>query len=96
MIFLLIGQLPNRWKSKKVINRKGNWKLDSYRQIQYIQSSEQKKNLIFKAIQNKYKERFKDWNDFVVNVYWKKCNSNPDELINWLKEEHIDIYCDLF
>lgn len=96
LILLLIGLVPNRWRVKRVINKRDLWKLDSYRQIHYTQTIEQKKNLIFKAVQGKYQERFGDWGDFVTKIYWGQCNSKPESLIDWLKLNHVDIYLDLF
>ena len=96
IIFLLIGFLPNRRRTNKVINSRGNWKLDNYRQIQYIQTNEQKKNLIFKAVQGKYKERFGEWGTFVTKIYSRQCNNKSDKLIEWLRKHHSDIYVDLF
>ena len=96
IIFLLIGFLPNRRRTNKVINSRGNWKLDSYRQIQYIQTNEQKKNLIFKVVQGKYKERFGEWGTFVTKIYSRQCDNKPDKLIEWLRKHHSDIYVDLF
>ena len=95
LIFLLIGLIPIRWQSDKVINRRKIWKLDTYRQIQYTQSIEQKKNLIFKAIKGKYKNRFGDWSDF-LEIYLHKCNNKPERLIYWIKKNHPDIFIDLF
>lgn len=96
LIFLLIGSMPHRWQQQKVINNRSSWKLDDYRQIQYTQSISQKKNLIFGAVQGKYKDRFGSWNDFLFNIYHDQCHRNPGELILWLKKNHPDIYCDLF
>jgi hypothetical protein len=96
LIFLLIGLMPHRWQQQKVINNRSSWKLDDYRQIQYIQNTNHKKNLIFSAVQGKHKEKFGSWNDFLANVYYKQCHNNPDELILWFKKNYPDIYYDLF
>jgi len=95
LIFLLIGAMP-RWQLKKVMNRRSYWKLNGYRQIQYIQNSNHKKNIIFSAVQGKYKERFDSWSDFLSDVYYLQCHHDPDELILWFKKNHTDIYSDLF
>jgi hypothetical protein len=94
-IFLLIGLLPNRWESRKIINRRDYWKLNSFRQIQYVQNADQKKNVIFNAIQGKYKSRFGEWSD-LLSFYSKECNNEPERLIEWIKKYHPDIYLDLF
>jgi len=96
LIFLLIGLMPHRWQQQKVINNRSSWKLDDYRQIQYTQNINQKINLIFSAVQGKYKNRFGSWDEFLGNIYYKQCHNNPDELILWFKKNHPDIYCDLF
>jgi hypothetical protein len=96
LMFLLIGLMPHRWQQPRVINNRSLWKLDDYRQIQYTQNINQKKHLIFSAVQGKYKDRFGSWNDFLNNIYNKQCHNNPYELILWFKKNHPDIYCDLF
>jgi len=96
LIFLLIGFFPRRLGSDKIINKRNQWKLDLYRQIQYTQTIDQKKNLIFKAVQGKYQSRFGNWGDFVTKVYSRQCKSRPETLIQWIKENHPDIYLDLF
>lgn len=96
LIFLLIGLVPSRGQSKQVINKRDMWKLDGYRKIQYVQTPEQKKNLIFRAVQGKFQKRFGDWGDFVTKIYWRECQNKPENLIEWLKINHIDIYLELF
>lgn len=96
LIFRLIGHLPKNYRAKRVLNKKGGWALNFLRQIQYTQSIEQKKNAIFKAVKEKYEDRFGDWGDFVTNVYYKECNDDPEKLIGWIKQNHPDIYLDLF
>ena len=96
LIFLLIGFMPHQWQQKEVINYRRIWKLDGYRQIQYIQNSNHKKNIIFSAVQGKYKEKFGSWDEFLYNIYYNQCHNDPNELILWLKKNHPDIYYDLF
>ena len=96
LIFRLIGHFPKNYRAKRVFNKRGSWTLNSLRQIQYTQSIEQRKNSIFKAVQEKYKDRFGDWEDFVTDVYYKRCNDDPEKLIDWIKQNHPDIYLDLF
>ncbi|MFC1908966.1 hypothetical protein ACFLXD_03800 [Chloroflexota bacterium] len=96
LIFLLIGLMPHQWQAGKVINNRRIWKLDNYRQIQYIQNANHKKNIIFGAIQSKCKDKYGSWGDFLDNIYYKQCHNDPDELIFWFKKNHPDIYCDLF
>jgi hypothetical protein len=96
MIFLLIGNLPNRSMEKRVINRQGVWKLNNIRQIQYVQTNLQKRNLIFKAVKGKYSVRFGGYGKFKTEIFIMKCHSNSEELIEWLKVNHVDIYADLF
>lgn len=96
LIFLLIGNLPYNGQEEQFINKSDNWKLHSLRQIQYVQTNQQKKNLIFKAVKGKYRDRFGEWGDFMTDVYWRQCANDSDKLIEWLKKNHIDIYTDLF
>jgi hypothetical protein len=96
LVFLLIGFMPHQWQQQKVINNRNLWKLDDYRQIQYTQNVDQKKHLIFSAIQGKYKGRFGTWNEFLDNIYYKQCHNDPHELVVWVKKNHPDMYCDLF
>jgi hypothetical protein len=96
VIFLLIGNLPNRVMEQKVINRQAIWKLNNIRQIQYIQTNEQKRNLIFKAVKGKYSERFGEYGNFKTEIFIMKCHANSEELIEWLKINHVDIYTELF
>ena len=96
LIFLLIGSMPHRWQQEKVINYRRIWKLDGCRQIQYVQNSNHKRNIIFGAIQGKYKEKFGSWGKFLYNIYFLQCHNDPDELILWFKENHPEIYYDLF
>ncbi|MFC1948596.1 hypothetical protein ACFLW0_00240 [Chloroflexota bacterium] len=95
LIFLLIGDMPRR-ALRQVPNRSTSWKLNGTRQIQYIQNSDHKKNIIFGAVQGKYKERFGSWGDFLYDVYHLQCHNDPDQLILWFKKNHTDIYYDLF
>ena len=96
LIFLLIGFFPRRLGSEKIINKRNLWNLDLYRQIQYTQSIDQKKNIIFKAVQGKYQSRFGEWSSFLTKIYAKQCKNSPDTLINWIKTNHPDIYLELF
>jgi len=96
IIFLLLGLVPNRWQQTNVPNRPAHWQLNDHRQIQYVQTTGQKKNLIFAALQTTYKDRFPDWADFRSEVYWKECNDEPQKLVEWLKRNHPDIYLELF
>jgi hypothetical protein len=79
-----------------IINKRELWKLDLYRQITFTQNDEQKKHLIFRAIQGKYASSFGDWTDFVTNIYHSECKSSPRELIKYIKNKHPQIYLDLF
>jgi len=96
MIFLLIGQMPHRWQQEKVFNNRNTWKLNDYRQIQYIQNIDQKKNIIFDAVQGKYKDKFGSWNEFLDNIYYKQCHNDPIELIVWFRKNDPDIYSEIF
>ena len=95
LILLLIGDMP-RWSQRQGPNRRSSWKLNGSRQIQYIQNSNHKRNVIFGAVQGRYEGRFGSWEDFLYDVYHLQCHNDPDELISWFKKNHTDIYYDLF
>lgn len=97
LLFLLIGCMPHRWQEEKVINYRKIWKLDGCRQIQYVQNSNQKSNVILCAVQDeKYKDTFGSWSDFLYDIYFLQCHNDPDKLIVWFKENHPQIYYDIF
>lgn len=96
LVFTLIGFCPDRIDAKRIINNKEIWKLDNYRQIVYIQNDEQKKNIIFKAVQGKYASKFGKWNDFVNTIFQIKCRNSASELVKYIKSEYPEIYMDLF
>lgn len=93
-ILQLLGQIPNHNREKTVLNRKENWKLNGLRQIQYVQNSKNKELMIFKLIQDNFMVRFGDWSDF-VSLYSEKCNSNIDELLDYLRLNQPDIYAEI-
>jgi len=95
LIFQLIGLVPNRFSQKNVPNRKEFWSLDSHRQIQYVQDNKQKERLIFSLIQSKYSDRFPDFMTFFDKIYMGICNNNLENLFEWLKENHPEIYHDI-
>ena len=71
LIFLLIGDMP-RWSQRKVLNRRSSWQLNESRQIQYIQNSNHKKNIIFGAVQSKCGDKYGLWGDFLYSeLYFK-------------------------
>ena len=95
LIFQLIGLVPNGFSQKNVPNRKEFWSLDSHRQIQYVQDNKQKERLIFSLIQSKYSDRFPDFITFFDKIYMGICNNNLENLFEWLKENHPEIYHDI-
>lgn len=95
LIFQLLGLTPDRWSQKNVANRKEYWRLNSHRQIQYVQNNKQKERLIFSLLQSKYSDRFPDFMDFIGKIYWDECNHDLENLINWFKTKHPDIYYEI-
>jgi hypothetical protein len=61
-----------------------------------LQNNEQKKNLIFAAVQGKYKDRFKDPHTFIMKILFQECKGDNAKLVSWLKINHPDIYVDIF
>ncbi len=94
LIFQLLGQIPNRSRDKTVLNRKENWVLNNFRQIQYVQNSKNKELMIFKLIQDRFIDKFGDWSDFVF-LYYEKCGDNVDRLMDYLRLNHPDIYAEI-
>ena len=95
LIFQLIGLVPDRWSQKNIANRKEYWRLNSLRQIQYVQNFKQKERLIFSLLQSKYSVRFPVFMDFVGKIYWDECNHDLEKLMNWFKSKHPDIYYEI-
>jgi len=89
LILQLIGTVPNREQEKQVINQKHNWKLNSLRQIQYIQNKRQKEISVFSVIQE-YPNPFGNWNNFCI-FYNDKCNNDIDILMKYLMKNHPEI-----
>jgi hypothetical protein len=95
MIFLLIGAMPNRFQSNQVKNISKNWSLNGGRQLQYIQTVEHKKNIIFASIQS-HEDRFGDWADFVTKIYNDELDNDPNKLIEWFQTNHPDLFAESF
>jgi hypothetical protein len=93
LIFQLIGNNPSRFFQKNVPNRKDKWRLNRNRQIQYVQTNEQKLNQIYSLIQSKYKDRFPNFiDDFYYKIFVDECKEDLGNLSNWLKINHSDIH----
>lgn len=91
LIFQLIGYYPNNSQEKNIINKKERWKLNPIRQIQYTQNNKQKEIAIFQLIQTRFLDKFGSWSDFLF-LYHKECNNNINNLIEYLKLNHLEIY----
>ncbi|HQO09813.1 MAG TPA: hypothetical protein PLK90_08730 [Clostridiales bacterium] len=89
--FQLIGNCPDRWSRKNVINRKEYWELNAHRQIQYVQTPEHKSNAIKSIVSRKYSDRFGGWIKF-LNFCQYDLKNEPGNLIKYMKENHHDIY----
>ncbi len=96
LFFKLLGDFTERSSENDVVNSQDKWRLNHYRQIQFVQTKEQKRNIIFSVIQEKYRDRFDDWENFIIDIYLQKCNKDPDRFIDWLAENHPDIYTSIF
>lgn len=95
LIFQLIGMEPNRFKLKNVPLRKDLWELNSHRQIQYVQTNKQKKQLICSLLQDKYADRFPDFINFIDKIYYDECKQDLGKWIKWFQINHPDIYNEL-
>ena len=96
LTFYIFCYYPNRAKDKNFINRKKYWNLDFYRSILSIQNDEQKKNEILEAVHGKFKDRFKNPDAFIMKVFMTECNGENRQLVIWLKNNHPDVYADIF
>jgi len=89
--FQLIGDCPDRWSHENVNNRKEYWELNGQRQIQYIQTPEHKVNSIKDIVYRKYKERFGSWIEF-LDFLSHDLKNDPEKIIDFIKDNHPDIY----
>ena len=96
-VFGVLGGTADSSRSGiKFTNKQRYWRLNFCRQIIYLQSIEQKKNLLFEVIQTKYLTRFGSVNDFICKIYIEQCKNDPEIFLNWIKKNHSDIYLETF
>lgn len=96
LILQLLGDLPDRWSNKSIPNRKEFWRINSNRQIQYIQTSKQKENLIISYLQTKYSDRFPDIIKFYIEVIEQECKHDIGAIQTWMHNNYPDIDLNIF
>lgn len=96
LIFTLIGQSPEHCRRKGGRKAKDHYKLDKYRNICYIQDSQQKYRLLHFASQHHYISI-----QHMRSVYYDFCKEftyyeKKKKFINWFKEKYSDDYLRIF
>ncbi|MFC1893796.1 hypothetical protein ACFLYR_07230 [Chloroflexota bacterium] len=96
IVFELMGRMPDH-RDYKVINRPEHWKLDSYRKLNYTQTSNQKVSLILDLVLT---ERYPFCQTVNYKELWNKlCDDfadNGDEFLRWFRQTYPHIYLEVF
>lgn len=94
LLFLIIGEIPQNSQVKKKLSNKGNWTLNKYRQISYIQNDEQKYNLLIKTLENNY---FDDLESIVeLRKKFSRDNKHFKSFTEWFKNNFPTHYIKIF
>ena len=89
IIIKMFGKMPDNWH-KKTINRRDYYKLDKYRKIAYIQTSDQKAQLIL-ALCNK-----EPYKNELYNKFWFDFHKDSQQFVDWFKNVYPKIYMEMF
>jgi len=81
--------MPDNWH-KKTINRRDYYKLDKYREIAYIQTSDQKAQLIL-ALCNE-----EPYKNELYNKFWFDFHKDSQQFVDWFKNVYPKIYMEMF
>lgn len=95
LVFYLIGERPNHLKMYNT-NHSKSWKLNSQRQILYIQSNEQKFKRIIEAAES---ENYNNSNGYNRNFLFRQLNTfhrDYCKFIEWHKSEYPNEHLKLF
>jgi hypothetical protein len=97
IVFNLIGERPDNWEMSRVNNKK-HWRLNSQRQILYIQNPEQKVDIIIKnAFRMHELNETEEYNhQLLINKLKKDFNNNEIKFLEWYKKHHNEKYIELF
>jgi hypothetical protein len=94
--FALVGRFPDNMSSKNPYVRK-SWKLDSQRTVTYLQSADQKVNVLLDQIDARkhYKIQHNDRSS-LHEILIFDFDSDRKKLIAWFKNAYPEIYCKVF
>lgn len=92
LCFLLIGELPENYLKRNKSNR-NSWILTNFRQIEYKQSKEQKRNQLIKLLKNSKIEGF-DYQNIIEKYHNEKIES--ENFMDWLIRTYPSKYIELF
>ena len=94
LCLLLMGDLPNHWR-KKVVNRSKYFRLNQRRSLIYIQSRQQKVNLIVReCTDGQFAGRFSD--DKKEQMRRNTSKMDNDEFLEWFQNSHMALHLELF
>ncbi len=93
----LMGGMPYHWEMR-VVNRLQDWKLNRHRKLAYLQTPNQKANLILYLTNwPPYCDRFSDKEKGeLFHKFRYDFEGDGNRFIEWFKQKHKDIYLELF
>jgi len=95
LIISFIGELPDNFGKRKVTNQPANWQLNTYRQIGYTQSREQKFELLRKLFkEGQLSDIYKNYSEAVVE--YQRDHLKGEDLYNWFKRSYPQKYIEIF
>lgn len=94
LLFLLIGNIPKNSNSRK--HKKIKYTLNDFRTISYIQSNQQKLNLIIFSINNSPENFISEKDRNIIISEFRNLNYNPDKCISWFKKIYPNLYLKFF
>jgi hypothetical protein len=94
LCLLLMGDLPDHWR-KKVVNRPEYFRLNPRRSLLYVQSRQQKVNLILReCTRGQFSGKFTD--DKSEQIQRNAWNMDNGEFLEWFQKSYLDIHLMLF
>ena len=95
LILSLIGEVPDNFGKIKVTNQPGNWRLNTYRQIGYTQSKEQKFKLLRKLFkEGQLSDISKNYSEAIVK--YQHDHLKGEDLYGWFKRLYPHKYLEIF
>ena len=94
IIFELLGGLPD-YSQRKILNRKSDYSLDSFRELRYYQAPYHKARTILEA------SRYKPFCDYhkhgdLLDTYYSNYNGDSEGFIDWYKKNYPEAYMKIF